>query len=263
MGDDTASRVGWGVVLGGHAFDLAYWKEALKRPFDPWIMETEGRLVLRSTVLDPAATSSEAYELAKGLMERVNGALAISHHNAEVVRVEAVAEIMSDGASRRHVVQAAGTAKARSKAGAVGVAIGPDGKPVPPPPPERSNAQRWLLIAAEDDLLADALTYVARGDDWFDIYKALGCLELKFGGKRKGQVERFRRLGWADPDKIELLRWTANSGRHARLKFDPPPNPMERTEARDLLAKLIARAFDEAGYPASRRHHGLARSAAG
>ena len=83
MGDDTASRVGWGVVLGGHAFDLAYWKEALKRPFDPWIMETEGRLVLRSTVLDPAATSSEAYELAKGLMEHVNGALAISHHNAE------------------------------------------------------------------------------------------------------------------------------------------------------------------------------------
>jgi hypothetical protein len=46
--------------------------------------------------------------------------------------------------------------------------------------------------------------------------------------------------------KIELLKRTANSNRHARLKFDPPPNPMERTEARSLLAKPIARAFDEA-----------------
>jgi hypothetical protein len=68
---------------------------------------------------------------------------------------------------------------------------------------------------------------------------------MRFGGEKKGQVERFRRLGWADPDKIELLKQTANSGRHARKKFDPPPQPMERTEARDLLAKLIARAFHE------------------
>jgi hypothetical protein len=247
MGDDIASRVGWGVVLGGHAFDLADWKEALKRPFDPWIMETEGKLVLRSTVLDPAATSSEAYELAEGLMEHVNGALAISHHNAEVVRVEAVAEIMSDGASRRHVVQAAGTAKARSKAGAVGVAIGRDGKPMPPPPPERSNAQRWLSIAAEDDLLADALTYVARGDDWFDIYKALECLIGRFAGGKEGD---FLALGWANAEKIKLLKRTADSWRHSRRGrrgVVPPDPPMERTEARDLLAKLIARAFDEAG----------------
>ena len=112
-----------------------------------------------------------------------------------------------------------------------------------------SNPQRWLAIAAKDALLEDALTYFGRGDDWFDIYKALGCLELKFGGKRKGQVERFRRLGWADPDKIELLRWTAKTrGRHCinRKKFDPPPDPMERTEARELLARLIVRAFTEA-----------------
>jgi hypothetical protein len=33
-----------------------------------------------------------------------------------------------------------------------------------------------LRIAAEHDLLADALTYFARGDEWFDAYKALECL---------------------------------------------------------------------------------------
>ena len=98
-----------------------------------------------------------------------------------------------------------------------------------------------MSIAAEDDHLADALTYFARGDDWFDVYKALECLEMRFGGE-----EEFRSLGWADKGKIKLLKRTANSGRHARKKFDPPPHPMERTEARDMLAKLMACAFLEA-----------------
>ena len=76
--------------------------------------------------------------------------------------------------------------------------LGPDGRPEPPKPDERSEPQRWLSIAAKDDLLADALTYFARGDDWFDVYKALECLEMRFGGAKRGQAERFRRLGWAD-----------------------------------------------------------------
>jgi hypothetical protein len=112
-----------------------------------------------------------------------------------------------------------------------------------PAPPEPSNPQRWLAIAAENELLADALTYFGRSDDWFDIYKALECLELKFGGEGKVLA-----LGGASASKIKLLKHTANySKRHARLMFDPPSHPMERAEARDLLAKLIARAFDEAG----------------
>jgi hypothetical protein len=78
MGDDTASRIGWGVVLGGEALDLEDWREALKQPFDPWVMETEDEPILRSSLLNPATTASEAYELAKVLMEQVNGALGVS-----------------------------------------------------------------------------------------------------------------------------------------------------------------------------------------
>jgi hypothetical protein len=196
---DTASRVGWGVALDGHPFDLADWKEALKEPFDPCMMETEGRLILRSSVLAPATTPSDAHESAKGLVEQVSGVLAISHPNAGPVRVEAVAEIMSDGSIRRHMFMAAETVRGRSRVFAAGLVIGPGGKPAPPPPPEPSNAQRWLSIAAEDDLLADALTYVARGDDWFDVYKALECLIGKFGGGKERDfldlVHRFHETG--------------------------------------------------------------------
>ena len=69
MSDDTASRIGWGVVLGGEAFDLEDWQEALKQrfqPSDPWVSETKDGLILRSGLLDSQATASKAYERAKG-----------------------------------------------------------------------------------------------------------------------------------------------------------------------------------------------------
>jgi hypothetical protein len=170
-------------------------------------------------------------------MGEVNGAMRANRRTG-IVRLEAIAEVFSDGACRRHLFAQLRVTDARDRASMVFVVGGPE---KPAPPPEPSKPQRWLSISAEDDLLADALTYFARGDDWFDVYKALECLEMRFGGE-----EEFRSLGWADKGKIKLLKRTANSGRHARKKFDPPPHPMERTEARDLLAKLMACAFLEA-----------------
>jgi hypothetical protein len=241
MGEDTAMRIAWGVVLDGEAFDLEDWQEALKHPFDPWVMATEGELILRSSLLDPTTTSSGAYEIAKVLMEQVNGALGVSH-GARVIRLGAIAEILSDGTRRRHVFAHRSEA-ARIRDRPTAQVFGADGKPKPQPPPAKSDPQRWLSIAAEDDLLADALTYFSRGDEWFDIYKALECLILRFCAGEK----EFLDLGWADAGEIARLKRTANFERHARRKFVPPPSPMGRTEARDLLAKLMARALGEAG----------------
>ena len=70
IGEDAASRIAWGIVLDGHVYDLEDWQEALKHPFDPWVMATEGELILRSSLLDPATTSSEAYEIAKVLIDK-------------------------------------------------------------------------------------------------------------------------------------------------------------------------------------------------
>lgn len=192
MGEDAASRIGWGAMLVGEAFDLEDWQEALKQPFDPWVMEPEDGLILCSGLLDTAATSSEAYERAKALIEQVNGALGVSHR-ARVVRLAGIAEFLSGGTRRWHEVAQLGAVEIRDRVRAVVVAAGPNGKPRPPLPRERSNAQRWLSIAEEDDLLADALTYFSRGDDWFDIFKALECLILRFGAGEK----EFLDLGWA------------------------------------------------------------------
>jgi hypothetical protein len=103
MSGDTASRVGWGVVLGGEEYDLEEWREALKQPFDPWV--TEDGLILRSSSLDRATTGSEAYDLAKEEMDQINGALAV-RRRARVVQLEGIVEILSNGSRRRAPVLA-------------------------------------------------------------------------------------------------------------------------------------------------------------
>ena len=241
MSGDAASRVGWGVVLGGEEYDLEEWREALRQSFDPWV--TEDGLILRSSSLDRATTGSEAYDLATALMDQVNGALAV-RYRAQVVRLKGIMEILSDGTRRPAPVLASFNVTERPDKVRAMVVVG---EPKPRPPPEPSEIQRWLSIAAEDALLADALTFFGRGDDWFDTYKALECLIGRFGG---GKEADFLALGWTSADKIKLLKWTANSWRHSprgRPKVVPPPKPMERIEARELLARLMGRAFDEAG----------------
>jgi hypothetical protein len=247
MEDDKASRIGWGALLAGDAFDLDDWQDALKHPFDPWVTAAEARLILRSSRLDGEATPDTAYKRAKTLMNEVNGAMR-ARYGTWAVRLDGIAEIFSDGTHQPQVVGELGVMERPDKVKIgdrlVADVFGPDGKPKPDPAPRPSDPQRWLSIAAEDDLLGDALVYFARGDDWFDVYKALECLFGRFGGERK-----FLALGWADEDKIKLLKQTADTERRSRRgrpKVVPPDHPMERTEARDLLAKLMARAFLEA-----------------
>ena len=244
MGDDTASRIGWGALLAGDAFDLDDWQDALKHPFDPWVTKAEARLILHSSRLNGEATLNTAYERAKTLMNEVNGAM-LARYGTWAVRLDGIAEIFSAGTHQPQVIGELGVMERPDKVKIgdrlVADVFGSDGKPKPDPAPWPSDPQRWLSIAAEDDLLADALIYFARCDDWFDVYKALECLEKRFGGE-----EKFLTLGWAAKGKIKLLKQTANSARHARKKFAPPTHPMERAEARALLAQLMARAFLEA-----------------
>ena len=186
MGDDTASRTGWGVVLGGHEFDLDYWREAFKQPFDPldlWVMETKFGPILRSSLLDSKARANAAYESAEALMAEANGALGVSHR-ARVVQLEAIAEVFSDGACQLHMPPARIASELRIKSSFIATLLRADGTPYPEPPPEPSSPQLWLRIAAEDDLLADALTYFARGDDWFTSTRRWSALRCGSGARR-------------------------------------------------------------------------------
>jgi hypothetical protein len=96
------------------------------------------------------------------------------------------------------------------------------------------------LGSNRSDHLTDALLYVGRGE-WFDIYKAIECLQAFAGGELQLKDKQ-----WAKPDDIALMKHTANSlYRHRRGGFEPPLKPMPLEQATKLLATLIECAFDE------------------
>jgi hypothetical protein len=171
---------------------------------------------------------------------------------SQPLQFSGVVELAPDGKVHRTLFVEGG-AYGRARAGAITVTIGgPDGKPKPEPPPKRSEAQTWAAIADGDDLLEDALIYFGRVSApdparhpptfWFDIYKALECLMHRSGGEAD-----FIALNWAPPNDVKLLKQTANWARHARRKYPEPSPATTEQEAKDLMSRLLRKAFETAG----------------
>jgi hypothetical protein len=153
------------------------------------------------------------------------------------LKLENVVEVLSDGTYRRHAFAEVSGTLMRLCSRATGIVTGGiSEKPTPQP----SNVQKAIEGAALKELLADALIYIGRAPSWFDIYKALECVEELFGGERK-----FLAVSWVDSDETKRLKRTANAFRHATKKFEPPPEPFELMAAHQVVASLIRRASSE------------------
>jgi hypothetical protein len=227
----------WGVQLVGHDFDLADWAEVLQQPFDPWVMRSDDAFVLRWSGFDGLDTASEVQEHAAFVVDQLNAAMWIDRATRPV-RFEGIIELKPDGTRHRTIMLATGKIEGRSRS-AVAVAIGPDGSIIPPPPTKPSDVQDWTVLAEAHELLADTLVYFAR-NEWFDIFKAIECLEDWVGGGEAG----LRDLNWIEKDDLKRLKRTANSYRHRRGgKHSPPEFPVPQSEAREMLAILIRKAF--------------------
>jgi hypothetical protein len=231
---------GWGAVVQGEPGDLADWARVLKEPFDPWVEVHGNETVLRSASLNQLTSSTEVRDRSIAQIERLNGAMALSQ-GSKPLRFGGVIQFTGDGRLHRTIFAEMAAFEASDKLHAIATVIGPDGKPVPPPHPQPSEVQRWAAIADQETWLDDALIYFGRATDWFDIYKALECLEKRFGGETA-----FQELDWVPKTEVERLKRTANWARHARRKFKPPPNPMDLKEALKLLDQLLRRALEEA-----------------
>jgi len=233
------SKPGLGVVLVGEPVDLNHWTFQLKEAFDPWVEVHDGETILRSASLDELTSAREVRDRVTALIERLNGALALSKRT-KPLQFGSVVQFASNGGLNRFLSPDAATFELVGQDVDVIITFtGLDGEPQP------SQAQRWAAIAENDELLDDALIYFGRlgasarnpeATDWFDVYKALECLLLRFGGEAA-----FLKLNWA-PD-IARLKRTANWARHARRKYPQPTNPMDFKDARTLLGNLITTCF--------------------
>ena len=240
----TITKPGWGAVVQGEPADLEEWTFTLKEPFDPWIEIHGTESVLRSASFDELASAEEVRDRAVTLIERLNGAVALSEH-ANQLHFGSIIRFAPDGTLHRTIQPEPGAYElsGRGKLRVDTIVIGPDGRPVPSSPPQPSEVQKWFALAENDGLLDDALIYFGRATNWFDAYKTLETLILRFGG---GERE-FLALGWASENEITRLKHTANAAaRHAKRKFEPPRNPMTLKEARALLERLLRCGMNEA-----------------
>src|SRR4051812_49179956 len=124
---EASVRTGWGVHILGHQFDLADWEAALRPPFDPWVDRNGDQFVLRWSGFDHFETAREVYDNAAFIVDQLNAAMGITH-KTRPVRYEGVVAFHSDGSRHDTIIAGTGRIEARSRAAAVGVAIGPDGK---------------------------------------------------------------------------------------------------------------------------------------
>jgi hypothetical protein len=225
-------KVVWGIGLCGQTFDLEYWRDTLKDPFEPSVTQQDNTFILRSSEFDSCDTAPAALEKAKPLIEILNGAMRAAT-GSHPLRYYGVYELRGGTWHR--------SAHKFPPAPVTNVRVKINGDPaVPPAPPAPSDPQDWIALSDKSDLLADALVYIGRGE-WFDIYKAIECLMAFAGGESE-----LKSKGWAKPEEITLMKWTANSlHRHRLGGFKPPPNPMTLEEATKLLGTLIKSAFEE------------------
>ncbi|MDK1493081.1 hypothetical protein QN219_24050 [Sinorhizobium sp. 7-81] len=99
-----------------------------------------------------------------------------------------------------------------------------------------SIMQRRLAKADSQDAIADFLIFLARADNWFDLYKGMERIEDFLGGERKVQEIN---SGW------KKTRQTANRYRHAPSERHPlPQNPPTLEEARRLVLAVVGLVID-------------------
>jgi hypothetical protein len=174
------------------------------------------------------------------MIDYLNGAVALSQ-NAGPVSFGGTIRFDSEGRAHRTMFAEAGSFELKFKSRATAQALDANGNVVPAIP-RPSEVQEWAGVAEDDSLLQEALMYFGKSPTWFNIYKALECLTLRFGGDEA----EFLKLEWHPRAEIRLLKRSANMLRHAKKKFKPPEQPMTLRDAKALLSKLLRRALTEA-----------------
>jgi hypothetical protein len=222
----------WGVKLSGHVFDLEDWRDALREPFDPSVLQEGDEYFLRASEFQSCDSAEEVLDSAKVLLNVLNGAMRAATR-AHPITYAGIYEFLPNGQRRKPKFPPNPPTNVRVKLNAE--------TSIPSAPPlSPSNVQVWAKLCGSSDHLSDALVYVGRGG-WFDIYKATECLEDWAGGQN-----HLERKQWVDADELRLVKRTANSHRHrAGGAIPPPPKPISLEGAMELLAKLIECAFAE------------------
>jgi hypothetical protein len=195
---------------------------------------------LRSSSFSEIETADDVRARAVDMIDYLNGAIALSQDTGPV-SFGGTIQFDTEGHVHRTMFAEMVAYEAQDRMRAIGQLLDANGNPIPAVPTP-SEVQGWAAIADNDSLIHEALTYFRKSQTWFNIYKALECLILRFGGDEA----KFLALQWEPSAQIKLLKRSANTLRHAKKQFEPIETPMTLRDANSLLSKLLRRALREA-----------------
>ncbi|MBZ9864238.1 hypothetical protein LB515_02505 [Mesorhizobium sp. CA15] len=226
------------LLLKADASDEQAWLKLFKPPFDPRVElmshESGGEvLILKAAELDEATTIKSAYNVGDGVIRTLNG-LAAGVIGKSSVELDGVAE-MRAGKLVCHRIMRVETAHFSIGGGSAEFQViirDHDGK-ILVPPPAPTAAQSRYAASRKSRELTYALNYCAGEPGWFELYKAMECLE------RAGFIRK------NDNEMVSFAR-TANAfHRHHEGKIPPPTKPMDLRNAQRLLRARVNQALDE------------------
>ncbi len=227
----------WLVRLKGDEFDL----EALSARFQSTERsvrkEENGYHYLRSASFDSMTDNKAVRERALELIERMNGAAKFHlGEDFQPVEFDGIMQRADDG--RRDQFIYLDPIETRSRV-SLSTTIIKEGVATEPPQPS-DDPDALVTLAEQDERVADALRFFARGD-WVNLYKAWEVV-----GDAAGGAHAIIANGWADRTEQGRFTGTAQSkdelgddARHASGKYKAPKHPMTLDEARAFVKSVI------------------------
>lgn len=219
----------WWIEISGENIDLMDWEQQLRRPFNPFVENTDVSknkdgsqelYLLQAEEFADCLDANSVRAKAVPLIRHLNGIFAALRDNWPV-EMKSVYRKRSDGAFERHSFLSVESAKFRIHGSAV--SLNSSVQCVP----NQSFVQHALADA--DDSLKDALEHFSRADNWYDLYKSFEAL-----GKKQG----LKQLELSKNTKDNLL-FTFQKHRHDKIPVEPKKE-LNFEVARKIIADVVA-----------------------
>jgi hypothetical protein len=234
---------GWWVRLEGDAAHLkALATLSAGDAFE--ILQRAGDHYLRARTFDSLGDAGDVRRRAADLLRAANGALSLQTGIRLPVEVDQVVLVAPSG-EKKHFVEVETSIRLvasleRKVIRADGTVEEVEGQPT------EENAQRWLKLAASDELVERALRLFGRGEpSWGTLYSVFEVVQSSVGG-------RMFEHDWVTKTEVKRFTHTANSpgalgdeARHGTESTEPPQVPMSLGEARELIDRLLTRWLED------------------
>jgi len=236
----------WLVRLSGSPGDL----EDLATSFtsdDRRVFKESDLFYLTSSDYLPEMDANEVRQRALEHIQMMNGSAILQFLNNRQVKIDDVISQNQDGTRIHYMTIVAETVSARARGTLSAVSNGSE-RIVPSTP----TMAAWVSLAAQDGAIQKALRILGESvHDWVDLYKLYEVVEEDVGGSEKDGQKKIIRNGWANKEKIELFKHTANctkaigdASRHGHSRWEQPDKPMTIAEAKSLIFPLLVQWMD-------------------